>query len=306
MKKRILLIGAGRFGENHLRVLRLLEKEKKLIFIGVVLRNKKSREAIHKKYGVTVFRKLTPDILKKVDAVDIVTPASTHHEIVEKCLPYVHVFVEKPLSITVSEGKKLLTLARRYKKILAVGHIFRFNDAVKKLKKIIQPQRKDLYYIEGKYTGGSGEPARDCGVITSDLHLFDVLDYILDKPPSTIYCRSWTRTKGYKFEDQASIILDYPGNIHAYLKLGWVKAKKVRSIAFYFSKKEIHADLLAQTIIIKEYLKKKITLRCFRKSPLRLELEGFIASLKGRKGEYIGGDVANRITNIIERARVNA
>lgn len=306
MRKKILLIGAGKFGENHLRALRQLEKEKKLILVGVVVRSKKSRDAIRKKYGITVFNQLRPDILKKADAVDIVTPASTHYEIVKKCLLYAHVFVEKPLSMTASEGKELEALARRHKKILAVGHIFRFNDAVKKLKKIIQPQKKNLYYIEGKFIGGSGEPARDCGVITSDMHLFDVLDYILDGLPLKIYCRSWTRLKGYKFEDQAAIILDYPGNIHAYLKLGWVKAPKVRSVAFYFSEKEVHADLMKQTITIQENSKKKITLHCFRKRPLRMELEGFIKALQGKRGEYIRADVANRITGIVERVRANA
>lgn len=290
MKKKILLIGAGKFGQQHLRDLRQLEKAGKLILAGVVRRG----------------QKLAKDLLKAVDAIDIVTPASTHYEIVKKCLPYAHVFVEKPLSMTAAEGKELEALARRHKKMLAVGHIFRFNDAVKKLKKIVQAERTGPYYIEGKFTGGSGQPARDCGVVTSDIHLFDVLDYILDKPPLSVYCHSWTRIKGYKFEDQASIILSYPGNIHAYLKLGWVKAPKVRSVAFYFSEKEVHADLMKQTITIQENSKKKITLHCFRKRPLRTELEGFIKALQGKRGEYIRADVANRITGIVERARANA
>lgn len=289
MRPKFLLIGAGKFGKQHLRVLNDLDKKGNIALVGIA-----DRETY-----------LTPKLLQSVDAVDIVTPASTHYEIVKKCLPYTHVFVEKPLSMTVLEGKKLLNEARHYKKILAVGHIFRFNNAVRQLKKIVQPQRKNLYYIEGKFTGGTGEPAEDCGVITSDMHLFDVLDYILDELPAAVYCRGWTRIKGYQFEDQASIILDYPDNIHAYLKLGWAKAKKIRSIAFYFPKKEIYADLLTQIITIKEYPKKKITLRCFRKAPLRMELEGFAASLAGNKEKYISGEVANRITGIIERLRAS-
>lgn len=287
MKPRLLLVGVGKFGKQHLQVLRDLEKGGFIILSGAI--DSKTR--------------LTPELLKGVDAVDIVTPASTHYEIVKKCLPYTHVFVEKPLAMTAAAGNKLLSLAARYKRILAVGHIFRFNNAVWRLKKIVRPQIKRLYYIEGKFTGGIGEPARDCGVVTSDMHLFDVLDYVLDKTPGALYCRGWTRRKGYPFEDQASVILDYPGNIHAYLKLGWAKAEKIRSLAFYFPEKEIRVDLLAQTITIAEYSKKRLTLRCFRQQPLRMELEGFVSALRGGKGNYIGGDIASRILSIVEKSR---
>ena len=283
MKPKILLVGVGKFGKQHLEVLRGFERRGSITLSG----------AIDSKTS------LTAGLLKSVDAVDVVTPASTHYKIVKKCLPYTNVFVEKPLAMTFAEGEKLISLAARYKKILAVGHIFRFNNAVWQLKKIIRPHIKGLYYIEGRFTGGTGEPAEDCGVVTSDMHLFDVLDYLLDKTPSALYCRGWTRHKGYPFEEQASVILDYPGNIHAYLKLGWAKAEKVRSLAFYLPGKEIHVDLLAQIITISEYSKKRLTLRCFRRKPLRAELEGFISALRGGKGKYIGGDIGNRHVEIL-------
>lgn len=304
MKPRFLLIGFGKFGKDHLEVLCQLNQEKRIVLAGVVTRRLEIQNLLTAK-DIPTHARITPSLLRSVDAVIIVTPVSTHYTLAKKCLPYTHVFVEKPLAMTMQEGKRLIEEARRRKKILAVGHIFRFNHAVGQLKKIIRPEKERLYYIEGRFTGGSGEPAQDCGVVTSDMHLVDVLDYIFGVVPSAVYCRGWTRIKGSLHEDQASLILDYPENIHAYLKLGWIKAEKIRSLVFYFPEKEISADLLAQTITTREYGKKEKILRCFRKQPLRMELEGFLAALKGRSSNYVTGEIANRIVGILERLRTS-
>lgn len=300
MTPRILLVGYGKFGRAHFEALQKLEQEGHIILAGVVTKKKLNLHG-----NLPTYTNIAPSLLKSVDAVIIVTPVTTHYRLARKCLPYAHVLVEKPLAMTTQEGERLIEEARRRKKILAVGHIFRFNHAVKQLKKIIHPEKKRLYYIEGRFTGGSGEPAQDCGAVTSDMHLVDILDYILGVMPSAVYCRGWTRIKGYLHEDQASLILDYPENIHAYLKLGWIKAEKIRSLVFYFPEKEIFADLLAQTITTREYGKKEKILNCFLKQPLRMELEGFLAALKGSRSNYVTGGVANRIVGIIERLRTS-
>ncbi|MBF0328694.1 MAG: Gfo/Idh/MocA family oxidoreductase [Nitrospirae bacterium] len=74
----------------------------------------------------------------EVSAVTIATPAITHYEFTKKALlAGKDVFVEKPLALTMEEGKELVALAAEKKKILMVGHILQYHPAVIKLKELI-------------------------------------------------------------------------------------------------------------------------------------------------------------------------
>lgn len=134
---RILLVGAGRFGQHHLRNLKDLHNENKIVLVGVVVATAKSRQKIKTEHNVKTYAALTPELLKEVDAVDIVTPPETHFEIVSKCLRYADVFVEKPLASSTTEAKKLHDQAKKYKRTLTVGHIFRHDPVSVKLKKLL-------------------------------------------------------------------------------------------------------------------------------------------------------------------------
>lgn len=300
MTPRILLVGYGKFGRAHFEVLQKLEQEGHIILTGVVTKSQKIKTLPK---NIPTYTSITPLLLKSVDATMIVTPISTHYALTKKCLPYAHVFVEKPLAMTTLEGKKLIEEAKSNKKILAVGHIFRFNHSVTRLKKLISSEKEPPYYIEGKFIGGPGEPAKDCGVVTSDMHLIDVLDEVLNIMPTSVLCKGWTCIKGYAYEDRAYVMLDYPRNIHAYVRLGWIKTEKIRTLTFHFSEKEIYVDLLGQIITIRKYGKKEKIIHCYKKQPLRMELEGFITAIKTGNGNYVSGEVANRIVKIVEKSR---
>ena len=301
MRPRIVLVGVGRFGTHHLEVLLALHREKKILLSGVVSKSAISESALSS-LSVNVYTKLSVELLKQIDAVDIVTPVSTHYALVKKCLPYADVLVEKPLAMTPTEGRMLEKMATRYKKILAVGHIFRFNDATKRLQSLLKGQTKNLYRVEGRFTGGSGEPAGDCGVVTSDMHIVDVFEYLFGMPKK-IYCIGWTRIPHHRFEDQADIFLEYGKGLRGYVQLGWYKAPKERSVTLYLPRRKIYADLLSQTITIVEMGKKTKIIYCYRTQPLRMELLGFIHALGGGKGQYVPATTANKVLVIVQKAQ---
>lgn len=302
VRPRVILIGLGRWGRNYFDILADLEKKHRITFAGVVTRSHKNH-TLAKKKNIPVYKRLTTNILRQADAFVIATPVATHYKITKQCLPYADVLVEKPMTATQAQAQELIRLAKQCRRILAVGHIFRFNHATWRLKKLVEQERSNPYYVEGIFTGGTGEPAKDCGVVMSDMHLFDVLDYIFGKLPSRVFCRGWTQTKRFPFEDHASIILDYPGNVHAYLKLGWVKSEKERSLTFRFPGKKIHADLLRQVITVTREKDKGKVLRCYKKQPLRIQIEGFIKAVEYRRGDYVDGKTGARIVRIIEAAQ---
>src|SRR5215467_8409623 len=121
--KRILLIGVGRWGANHLRVLKSMPIE---LFVADHREQRLSSVDIPKSHCTTDARSLFP----KVDAAVIVTPAPAHFETCRELLGMgKDVFVEKPITLVSSEAKKLTELAEKSRLILQVGHIFRFDPA---------------------------------------------------------------------------------------------------------------------------------------------------------------------------------
>src|SRR3989344_6017868 len=98
MKLRVLLIGVGRFGKVHLRVLQQLHRQGKLELVGAVVKSQKTKRDIETAYHIPVSTTLSVSLLRQTDAVDIVTPIATHFSLIKKCLPHTHVFVEKPLA----------------------------------------------------------------------------------------------------------------------------------------------------------------------------------------------------------------
>lgn len=73
-------------------------------------------------------------LVGKIDCVSIVTPTETHFEIAKFFLQQgIHVLVEKPMCHSVEQADMLILLAKRHRLVLNVGHVERFNPAVRAL-----------------------------------------------------------------------------------------------------------------------------------------------------------------------------
>ncbi len=135
---KILLLGLGRWGLNHLRNLRNLPVA---LFVAEV--NERQLEPA-RKLGLPAEQLTTnyQDFLPRVDGVVIVTPAQSHFPLCrEFLLAGKDVFVEKPLTLANAESLELAELAEQHRRILQVGHILRFVPATQWLREAVQPQR---------------------------------------------------------------------------------------------------------------------------------------------------------------------
>ncbi len=299
MKPRIVLVGTGRFGKNHLRNLILLDKKKVLKLVGVVDVNKKTLLSIEKEYKVKTSTQYR-DFLEIADAFDVVTPAATHYKIVKFFLKNnKHVFVEKPLSFSTKEAKELTSLAKQNRKILQVGHIFRYNSAVDVLKKIIKKQGIP-FLIKGEFLQ-SREPKSDVGAIFNYLHLFDILDNILEQQPLKIRSYSNQFDKIIKKETNATVFLQYR-DTNVILNMGWIPSGKYRTLSMYFKKNHVICDLEKQIVEIYENNKLKTTISPKHKEPLLLELDEFARCVRTNKQPKASGLVGTRVVNMAESA----
>lgn len=290
----ILLIGVGRFGERHLQTLQILEKRGVLKVAGAVVRTEVTKNKIEKTYGIPVWVNITPELLKKVDAVDIVTPPETHYDIAMRCLPFTSVLIEKPLAVNTVEAEKIASEAKKYGRAFMVGHIFRFNPAVKKLKSLLAPFKNEDALIKGTFINPV-ETYIGRSIALELPHLFDIVDFVLELTPGIVSSKT--------FEHAQTVDIQYSQNKHATFTLGWQGNKKIRTINFLFSKNEIRCDLINNIITIKDFGKEEIqTIECHsEESPLYEEISVFLEVLSGKNISYPDSYTGIRLISIIEK-----
>ncbi|NWF87081.1 Gfo/Idh/MocA family oxidoreductase [Candidatus Bathyarchaeota archaeon] len=320
MKPKIALIGAGKFGKNHLRVLRELEKEGLCTFYGVVDNRKEILENIRKNYDLETASDLTEFLKTDIDAVDIVTPGDTHFKLCQQCLfAKKHVFVEKPLATNYAEAIKLVQLAAEKNLILAVGLIYRYNAAVRKIKELIDSgELGKVYYMFGHYMGFK-EPRTDVGALLNfAVHHIDIYNYLMEKIPEEVTC-SVAHFLGRKnFEDFALLFLKYENGTVGIIESSWLPPGNCRDLTIVGSKKSITSDIGKQTLVLHDiYMEKKDNM--FKavdrgtksidvkfEEPLKLELKDFLECVKTGRQLIADGHAAAKTIMIAEKALESA
>ena len=181
---KILLLGLGRWGANHLRNLNNLPIELYVAEVG----DKQLEPA--RKLGLPAEQFTTnyKDFINKVDGVVVVTPAQTHFPLCKEFLEAgKDVFVEKPLTLTNDESKALAELADKTKRILQVGHILRFDPATLWLRDAIQNGDFGKVNMVRGHFGGFKRPRNDSGVMFADgIHFVDLFNFILGALPKSV------------------------------------------------------------------------------------------------------------------------
>jgi len=292
MPAKILLIGTGRWGVNHLRAWLTLGVD---LFVAEA-----SADALAKCRGMGVpperLSKNYRDFLPVVDAVDIVTPAETHHPIGCEAIELgKDLFIEKPLALTASQSAELARLAAAKKRILQVGHIFRYEPPSQFVKDLIATRQiGGVKWIRGNFSGFK-RPRSDSGVTMADaIHFVDLFNYLLERLPNSVHARLLD-VLGRGMDDNAWIWLDY-GNVFATIEVGYFSPLKKREVLVVGTEKSVVVDYTVQQDKVKIHANhhrkengewKAIegdvhTTEFDPEEPLLIELRAFLSSLKTR------------------------
>lgn len=120
------VLGAGHLGRIHLKLWKLIQNIELVGFYDPLDENAQKAETEH---GVKRFSEME-ELISACDAIDVVTPTIAHFECAALAMKKgKHVFIEKPVTNTLDEAKKLLTLSREANVVVQVGHVERFNPA---------------------------------------------------------------------------------------------------------------------------------------------------------------------------------
>jgi predicted dehydrogenase len=170
------VIGTGYLGKFHVQKYAELPQSK---LVGIVDSNPETARSVAAQYGVEAYTDYRT-LLSKVDAISIVVPTRQHFEMAKAFLKHgSHVLVEKPITTTVAQAQELIKLAKQHQRVLQVGHLERFNNAVIDLNRFLNgPQ-----FIESHRLAPFKPRGTDVSVVLDlMIHDIDIILTIVDSP----------------------------------------------------------------------------------------------------------------------------
>jgi predicted dehydrogenase len=256
---KIAIIGAGYWGEKLIgEYMKLSLKNSNIKICAIADINPQRLIYVKDKYNLpdkVLFRNHT-EVLNNdiVNAVHIATPNETHYEIATEAIEKgKHILLEKPMTMSSRSAFKLARKAEKAGKVLLIGHIFRFNNAINEAKHIIESgELGEVHYLDLRWTTYMQElPERD---IIFDLapHPIDIINHLLEEWPTRIYsiAKSFKRKKP-GFEETAFIMMDLPGDKIAGINLSWIQpGAKMREVVIVGEKSTLYIDALNQKAYI--------------------------------------------------------
>lgn len=310
--KKICVVGGGRWGINHIRTLY------EMGCLGAIVdSNAKKLEELKLKYkGVKFYLCIENSLNVYYDGYVVATPAKTHYEIGRLLLKeHKNVLIEKPLTLTTKESKKLIKLAEKNKCKLMVGHLLLFHPAIIKIKELINEGRigKLLYAYSTRLNLGI---IRNYENVFSSFasHDISVLNYITGQAPTHI------RTEGSSLlqeniHDVVMTGLTYPKNIKGYILVSWLFPFKEQRLVIVGDKGMISFEdtsdkkiylynkkmILKDDSLTKEEGETKI-IEYEPSAPLQNELEYFINNLDEDKTIVINsGQRGYEVVRVLEK-----
>ena len=179
---------------------------------------------------------------ESVDAVAVVTPVSTHHDLAMRALNAgKHVFVEKPLASSSDLAVDLIRATYEHDLVLMPGHTFLYSPPVNRIRELIRAGELGEIYFISMSRVNLGLYQSDVSVIW-DLgpHDFSILLYWLDERPSQVV--STGRACIDKNEDVAFITCAFDSGTIAHVELSWLAPSKLRRTTVVGSKKMVVYD----------------------------------------------------------------
>ena len=236
---KICVIGAGRWGKNHIKTLNELK-----ILGGIIDRDHEKLVDLKSKYPKASFYDNYESSFKKnYDGYVISTPSATHAAITKKILNEGKpVLVEKPLSLNLQDALEIKSILNEIDGKLIVGHLLLFHPAINRMKElIIDGKIGKIQYVYSNRLN-LGTVRKDENVFWSfaphDLALFQ---YFSNTFPDEVLSVGGDFLQK-KIHDTTMTYLKYPNNIHGHIYVSWLHPFKEHRLVIIGSKGSLHFE----------------------------------------------------------------
>ncbi|HOX25755.1 MAG TPA: Gfo/Idh/MocA family oxidoreductase [Candidatus Krumholzibacteria bacterium] len=233
---RIAVVGAGHLGRWHAQQLAGLSG----IELVAICDPDPSRKTLADLYGCRWVPRHEDLEAGAVDGVTIAAPTTLHHRLATHFLEQrIPCLVEKPMAATAAEARSLCELAERQQTLLQVGHIERFNPALRAVtRKIANPR-----FLEAVRVAPYPFRATDVGVVL-DLMIHDLEIILALVRDEIVEVRAWATPVFSSTEDLAAAWIEFRGGACAQLKAVRTALRTERRLRIYQPDAFIEVDFM--------------------------------------------------------------
>lgn len=219
---RIAVIGVGGMGANHARVIASM---KGVDLVAVVDADIERARTIGEAYGCKAV--ISTDDLPEIDAACVAVPSSLHSAVaIPLLLEGIDCLIEKPLATTPEDCRALITAADAGGSKILVGHIERFNPAVRELQSIVDPA--DILSISARRMSAVSGRISDVDVVLDLMvHDLDIVLGLTGSPISSVVARGIDGPHG---SDHVVALLSLGSGAMASLTASRITQNKIRHL----------------------------------------------------------------------------
>ena len=297
MTVRVGVLGVGSMGRHHARV---YAESPNAELVGVSDADEGNAAEVAREYDTEALS--TEDLLDAVDAVSVAVPSRYHLPVAMEALEAgVHTLVEKPLATTTADAEALVDAAAAAGVILQVGHIERFNPAVRTVSEFVEDL--DLIAVDARRLGPPVENGRDVGdgvVLDLMIHDLDVLLSLVDSPVADV------SAAGSPDDQYVAATVGFENDVVGSLTASRVTQRKVRELTLTATDCIVTVDYIDRSVRIHrrtrpEFLVNDGDLRYRSEQvverptvdngePLKKELESFLAAVQNGTDPIVSGE----------------
>jgi predicted dehydrogenase len=244
----VAVIGVGAFGRNHARVYQQLQKAGSVRLVGVVDPDTARADAVAREFDCKSFGSVDQMLMthSEVQAASVAVPTVLHLDVARNLMEAgVDVLIEKPMAATLDEADELLRVASEHKRVAQVGHLERFNPAVRATLPLIN---KPMFFEVHRLSVYSPR-ALDVDVVL-DLMIHD-LDIVLTFVRSGV---KEIRAVGLPIlsgkVDIANVRIEFESGCVANFTASRVSTERVRKLRFFQAGQYISVDYERQDVLV--------------------------------------------------------
>ena len=300
------VVGVGHMGENHARVYHHLPEAE---LCGVADASADRAAAVAADYDTTPLAK--EELLERTDVVSVAVPTEYHSETVRQCIEAdTDVLVEKPFVDDAETGRSLIELADEHDVTLQVGHVERFNPAVRTLADIVD--ELDVIAIDAdRLSPPVDRDIDDSAVMDLMIHDLDIVNALVDGEVADVHA-SGARDGRY-----ASATVEFGSGVVGQLTASRVTQEKVRELTITAEDCRVSVDYIDQSIEIRrhsmpEYVREDDSVHFHHEStveeltvenrePLKHELESFVAAARTDSDPVVTGEDGLAAVSLAQR-----
>jgi predicted dehydrogenase len=242
------VVGVGAFGRNHARVYRQLQDSGSVRLVGVVDPNTSRADAVAGEFGCKAFGSVEQMLTthSEVQAASVAVPTVLHREVAGSLIEAgVDVLIEKPLAATLAEADELVRLASAHGCVAQVGHLERFNPAVRATLPLIT---RPMFFEVHRLSVFSPRALDVDVVLDLMIHDLDIVLAFVGSPVKEI------RAVGLPIlsekVDIANVRVEFESGCVANFTASRVSTERVRKLRFFQPRQYISIDYGRQDVMV--------------------------------------------------------